>query len=384
MKSFFLFAGEVSGDLHGRSLMQALQNCGESCRFFGVGGPRMRQEKLECYLKMEEFQVMGFTDIVKTLPRLWKLFYQVRNQILKIQPDCVILIDYPGFNLRLAKALRTKNFKGKLVQYICPTIWAHGKNRIETLCANYDLLLSVYPFEADYFTRTPLRVEYIGNPLTEIIQNHVYDPYWNTQIELPMDKDVIALFPGSRKGEIQKHVPQQLEAAVQLKQHYDVRFALSCAQEELKIDLLKYINSSSLKLNNDIFIVPSQYRYELMKYCKVALAKSGTVTLELALHGVPTVTHYELSLLNYLFAKFILQLQLPHYCIVNILQKQTIFPEFMGYHLPSTHLTKELEAFYSNASKRQQLFEACQSLKQQIGHRCPHHNAATAILELMG
>ena len=125
---------------------------------------------LDCFLPMEKFQVMGFSEVFKALPRLWQLFYSVRDNILKVAPDCLILIDYPGFNLRLARALRRKGFKGKLVQYISPTVWAHGKKRIAVLAAYYDLLLTIYPFEAVYFAQTPLRVEYIGNPLSKAIQ----------------------------------------------------------------------------------------------------------------------------------------------------------------------------------------------------------------------
>jgi len=384
MTHYFLFAGEISGDLHGCYLMQALNRNEECSQFVGVGGPRMRQAKLDCFLPMENFQVMGFSDVVKSLPRLWKLFYQVRDQILKTQPDCVILIDYPGFNLRLASALRKNGFKGKLVQYICPTVWAHGKKRIKTLAANYDLLLTIYPFETAYFTQTPLKVEYIGNPLTETIRNHLYDPHWCSKIGLPVDKDLIALFPGSREGEIRRHVPQQLQAAAQLKQRCpNVRFALSCAQEGLKSQLLDLVKHGPLLLNKDLFIVPPHYHYELMKNCRAALAKSGTVTLELALHCVPTVTHYELSMLNYLFAKFALRLQLPHYCIVNILSQQTVFPEFMGHGLSPADLTKALEELHSHATKRQQVIEACKALKEQLEGKFSYQSAATTIGQLM-
>ncbi|MDP1879513.1 MAG: lipid-A-disaccharide synthase, partial [Parachlamydiaceae bacterium] len=125
-KKFFIFAGEASGDLHGSRLIQAMHEKNPSIIFFGVGGPRIRQEKFSCITKMELFQVMGFTDVFKALPRLVKLFYFIRNQIILEQPDAVILIDYPGFNLRLARSLRKKGYRGKIIQYICPTVWAHG------------------------------------------------------------------------------------------------------------------------------------------------------------------------------------------------------------------------------------------------------------------
>lgn len=384
MTHYFIFAGEASGDLHGSHFIQALQKEEKSSSICGVGGPRMRQTGMECLIPMEEFQVMGFSDVMQSLPRLWKQFYQVRDLILKKKPDCVLLIDYPGFNLRLARALRKQGFTGKLVQYICPTVWAHGKKRIETLESYYDLLLTIFPFEANYFAHTQLRVEYVGNPLVDTIRTHSYQEDWHTQVGLPIDQDIIALFPGSRLGEIQRHIPQQLQAAVQLKRDYPhLRFAISCAQASLHVPLFQLVEQGPLHLNEDLYIVPPQYHYDLMKNCKTALAKSGTVTLELALHRVPTVVHYELSTLNYLFAKYILRLQLPYYCIVNILSNQELFPELIGRGLVPLDLKKQLEKIHFNSIQYEQIQNACENLKQQLGTQPSHQCAARAIQRLI-
>ncbi len=384
MTRYFLFAGEASGDLHGSRLMQALRSKQSNSTLCGVGGPRMRQVGLECFEQMESFQVMGFSDVIKFLPQLWKLFYKVRDLILKAQPDCVILIDYPGFNLRLAGALRKRGFKGKLVQYICPTVWAHGKKRIDVLTTHYDLLLTIFPFEAAYFIHTPLKVEYIGNPLIETIRTHPYQTNWRARMGLPEGQDLIALFPGSRLGEIQRHIPRQLQIAAQLKQsHSHLCFAISCAQESLRDQLFELLQKSPLRLNEDLYVIPPCSHYELMSTCKTALAKSGTVTLELALHSVPTVVHYDLSLLNSLFAKYILRLQLPHYCIVNILENRRIFPESIGRDLPLTEIRKQLESVHFDPNQRQFIREACESLKARLGNKLSHQCAAKAIEELM-
>lgn len=384
MTTYFIFAGEASGDLHGSRLISSLQKGSiKPSSICGVGGPRMRQAGLECLIPMEEFQVMGFSDVLISLPRLWKLFHQVKNLILKMKPEGTILIDYPGFNLRLAHALRKQGYKGKLIQYICPTVWAHGKKRIETLESCYDLLLTIFPFEAAYFKQSQLKVEYIGNPLVETIRSHIYQPDWHTQIGLPMDKEVIALFPGSRLGEIQRHTPQQLKTAALLKHAYPhLRFALSCAQQSLQSSLIHLVQQGPLRLNEEVYIVPPQYHYELMQDCRTALAKSGTVTLELALHQVPTVVHYELTTLNYLFAKYILKLQLPHYCIVNILSNQTLFPEFMGRKLNPVDLKNHLENIHFNSARHQHIQDACEKLRHELGTKPSHDCAAKAIQEL--
>lgn len=383
MTTYFIFAGESSGDLHGSHLIRSMQ-AQDSCVICGVGGPRMRQENFACFLPMEEFQVMGFSDVIRSLPHLVKLFYKIRNFILKTKPDCVILIDYPGFNLRMAKSLRKKGFKGKLVQYISPTVWAHGKKRIKTLSDHYDLLLTIYPFEKDYFSHTSLKVEYIGNPLAETIDSYPYRSGWKAEMGLPKEQDLIALFPGSRFGEIQKHAPQQLKIAAELKKrHPNLHFALSCAQENMQEHLLGLAQQSPLRLNQDLHIIPPQHHYELMKNCNTALAKSGTVTLELALHGVPTLVHYELSDFNYFVAKYILRLNLPHYCIVNILAKQTIFPEFIGKRLSTNQIRDNLENIHFDQSKRQFIQHGCEKIKEQLGSTSPHTHALKAIQELM-
>lgn len=383
MKHYFLFAGEASGDLHGSRLMEALKQTEDHVALSGVGGPRMRKAGLECSIEMENFQVMGFSDVLKAFPRLWKLFYKVRDQILKTKPDCVILIDYPGFNLRLARALRKQGYQGKLVHYICPSVWAHGKKRIDCLVENYDLLLTVYPFEATYFSHTPLAVEYIGNPLVEAIQHHSYHASWKEEIGLPPAEHLIALFPGSRRGEIKRHLPLQLAAAAQLKlRHPELQFALSCAQDSLQGEILQFIENGPLKLGKDLYIVPPGYNYELMQGCKTALAKSGTVTLELALHGVPTVVFYELSLLNYAIAKYILRLNLPHYCIVNILGGRAIFPELIGRSISPADLAEQTMLLHYDEAKRQSIKEACDEVKDLLGTKPSPLHATQTIHKL--
>lgn len=384
MKRYFLFAGEASGDLHGSHLIQALRTLEKEIHLCGVGGPRMRKTDFECLIEMEQFQVMGLTDVLKSLPHLYRKFHQTKNLILKINPDIVILIDYPGFNLRLASALREAGFRGKLVQYICPTVWAHSKRRIETLASNYDLLLTIFPFEAAYFIHTPLRVKYIGNPLVETIRASATPSNEESLSGLPNNENLIALFPGSRLAEIQRHAPQQLRAAALLKKRYPhFQFALACAQENFYENLCHMAQKCSLSLNKDLFIVSSSFHYELMQRCYLALAKSGTVTLELALHAVPTVVHYELSTLNYFYAKFVLRLQLPHYCIVNILGEKSIFPELIGRNISPIALQNHLESLHCDLVRQKKIKTSCQELKVMLEAGDAHQNAAHAILELI-
>lgn len=385
MSTYFLFAGEPSGDLHGSKLMQAISELDKNASFCGVGGPLMRSAGISGKLSMENFQVMGFSDVLKALPRLLKYFFQVRNEIIVKRPQTVILIDYPGFNLRMAKALRKKGYQGKIVQYICPTVWAHGKHRIKTMAENLDLLLTIFPFEAEYFSQTNLHVKYIGNPLEENLKKWHYQKNWQSAIGLNQNEGkLIALFPGSREAEIRRHVPLLLQVVKLLNQKFpQMQFAFSYSSPESLKQIKSQIEKTELKIARNIFFVPPEFRYELMHDCRIALAKSGTVTLELALHKKPTVVIYQLTQLNYWIAKYVLRLKLPFYCIVNILAKGEIFPELIGTDMKADKIEKMLSYLYQNDDKCTQIAAGCKKISRQFEDKQPHKTAAQAILRLL-
>jgi lipid-A-disaccharide synthase len=383
-KKIFLFAGEKSGDLHGAKLIRALKEKMPQASFSAVAGPEMREQGIHCFMRTEDFENFGITDIILSLPKIRRQFYAVLDYILNNKPDVVILIDYPGFNLRLAKALRKKEFKGKIVQYIAPTIWAHGKSRADVLEENIDLLLTIYPFEKELFKEHSLSVKYIGNPLKETVETHIYDENWAGLCGIKDKKELIAIFPGSRKKELKNHVPYLLEAAeAYKKENPHAIFALSCAHDEMMGLLHEAIKKSPLKVDKDLFFVPKTYSYELMRDCRSAIAKSGSVTLELALHKRPTVVMYKLSTLNRFFAKYILGLKLSHYCIVNILNGKTTFPELIEKKLSTTHLLNSLKSINNEGPQRNACIEDCERLSSTLNENRASHEAAEAIKELL-
>jgi lipid-A-disaccharide synthase len=376
-QSFFMFAGEPSGDLHGSHLLAALKRKLPHYAFHGVGGPLMRNEGLDCVMAMEKFAVMGFSDVLRSLPKLVKQFYQVRNAILKQNPEVVIFIDYPGFNLRMAKALRKKGYKGKLVHYICPTVWAWGKKRIKQMNKTLDLLLTIYPFEEDCFAHTTLKVLYVGNPVKEEILEHAYNHNWYQELGLESKDNLIALFPGSRKAEIERNLPKQLQALQIFKQeHPSATFAISCANQE-STQLIQGMVDRSVKL------VPIQFRYELMRDCDTAIAKSGTVTLELALHKRPSVVVYEVSKLNRFIARYLIRLKLHYFCIVNILLGKEVFPELIKEPYTPQLLADTLHSLYQKGIKRDGCIENCTKLDALLQEKRPSEQASRAILELL-
>jgi lipid-A-disaccharide synthase len=378
---FFVFAGELSADNHGARLISALKKRNPHCEFSGVSGPEMRAQQVKAILQMEDFSVMGFSDVLKSLPRLWKQFRQIKNTILKENPNVVIFIDSPSLSLRMAPALRQKGYMGKIVQYISPTVWAWGKERVQKMAANFDLLLTTYPFEAAYYAQTPLPVEYVGNPVQDAIQNHTYDPQWTKLFGIKEGNHLIALFPGSRPAEILRNLPPQLQAIKLMQQRNShVQVAISCAQKESIALVKKVLLENDMK---NVALVPKSYSYDLMRTARSAIAKSGTVTLELALHQCPSIVTYKLTWLNRLIAKYVLQVKLPFYCIVNILGGKEIFPELIEKEGSPEEIYDQLVRIDQDGMKREVCIEACREIQRQFQGNEASERAAKIIISII-
>lgn len=369
MSDLFIFAGEASGDLHGEALLRALRQARPELLIAGVGGPRMRAQGMECVMPMEAFQVMGFIDVFLALPRLMRQFYAVRKAILERNPKTVLLIDYPGFNLRMATHLRKKGYKGKICHYICPSVWAWGKKRIQTMAKTLDLLLTIFPFEKKYFENSPLRVEYVGHPLVEKITP-----------ETTKENNLLAIFPGSRTKEILRNLPQQLRVVKRLKQELpELKVALSVSQPQHLPLIQKILQQEQV----EVHLVPRKDTDELMRSCSVAIAKSGTVTLELALHNVPTVVTYGVSALDLFIVKHLIRLRLPYYCIVNIICNQEVFPELFGPNLQEEALYTKTKEFLTNKKTYTLCQEKCLQLRTLLGNKNSAQEAAALSLDLL-
>lgn len=377
----FLFAGENSGDLHGGALLTALRRQQPELQVLGVGGPQMRAAGMDIVLPMEEFQVMGFTNAIKALPRMIRHFRTVRNAILQAAPKVVVLIDYPGLNLRLAKSLRKRGYKGKLIHYVCPTIWAHGKGRKRTLVKTLDRLLCIFPFEPALFEDSELRAEYIGNPLVSAAAQHEYNPTWRKDYEIPSDKRLVALMPGSRHGEIKHHLPIMLRSAERLKQEFpDLHFVLPVANPKLLPGIDSALANSTIVPS----IIPASQRFDLMHDSHLALAASGTVTLELGLFEVPTVVVYHVSTLNYFIAQYIVRLRLTHYCLTNILAGyKTVFPELLYKLFNEDNVTREMRRLLVDEQWRRACISGCQEVKALLGAHDATQAAADQVSDFL-
>ena len=356
MVDLFIIAGEASGDQLGEGLLQALYQQNPALKIQGVGGPKMRAVGIDVLFPMEDLQVMGFIDVLFALPHLIKKFNQTLDAILKSQPKVVVTIDYPGFNLRLAQKLRKKGYQGKICHYICPSVWAWGKKRIPLMAENLDLLLSVLPFEKAIFAETKLPVEYIGHPLVQKLTP-----------QETSDRQVIAFFPGSRTKEIERNFPFFLRLIEKLP---DYQCVISVAQEKYRPLLQKMAPHLLL-------LTPAELKN---KKPFLAVAKSGTIALELALQEIPTVVTFAISPLDVFLAKYIFKISLSFYALPNLIAKKPIFPELIGPALTDERLEREVKNLINNSERCR---TECQALRSVLGSENSNTRSAQLILTLL-
>ncbi len=373
----FIFAGESSGDLHGGALLDELCMQQPKLNIAAVAGPRMRRDGVLCLMPMEKFQVMGALDVLIALPKITYLFYSLAHQILKLNPKVAVFIDYTSFSLSMEKYLRKKGFKGQLIQYICPKIWIHGKQRIKKMEKNLDQVLCILPFEEKCFLNSSLQANYVGNPVVNRIEQYIHN-----DISELRDKTIISFFSGSRSKEILKNFPLYCELiALWHEKHPSFHFALSITHENLIPWMKKKLSKYNLSSSNRIYFIPSQKNYDLMKLSYMAVAKSGTVNLELALHRVPTIVTYAITKLDLLIAEYFFKFSLStFYSLPNILTQKRVFPELMGPNFTLKNLIAEAEALLD--PKNYVLCQKdCDTLKNILGNRQASKESCAHILQ---
>ena len=368
----FIFAGEASGDLHGEKLLQELYALNPTLRIKGVGGPRMRAVGMECLFEMEEFETMGFIDVLFAIPKLYKKFHILKEDILNNQPKGVVTIDYPAFNLRMANALLREGSCSKRIHYICPKVWAWGKQRIPKMERSLDHLLTIFPFETPLFSKERLKTTYVGHPLIARIENHLYDPNWHKEYGIERESTIISIFPGSREKEVLRNLPIQMKVAEALQEtDPSLVIALSCAQQKLR---------PLFKVKENVRMIESKHSYELMRASHLALATSGTITLELALHHIPTIVTYALHPIDLFIAQHLLRIRLTHFSLPNIIYNGEVFPELVGPLLKEQTLLNKAEEFMLSECLRSQCIEKCKKLKDFLGKKNASQEAAQIIL----
>lgn len=378
-----IVAGESSGDTHAAKLVRALREIepGTDFQFFGAAGPKMRAEGVEAIVEADGLSIVGFAEIAGALPMFLNAFGVLKKAAANRNPDAVVLVDFPEFNLKLAKSLKRKGLR--IVYYISPQLWAWRKYRIASLRKNVDLMLTILPFEKKWYAENGFeKVEYVGSPLAREVHSDFGKEEFCGKHDLDPTKPIIALLPGSRHKEIVRILPVMLAAASEIsKQNADVQFLIATASKQNLTDAQKAIDeAASLKspLPQTLKIIESE-TYDALNASDAAAITSGTATLEAGIIGTPMTVVYKTSTLNYkLFEPMI---DVPHYGLINLIAekrvaKELIQDQFTVYSL-SDELMRLLE-LETNSVMRAELKIAA----EKLGHGGASMRAAEAILSL--
>ncbi len=335
---YYIIAGEASGDLHASRLIRAIRLNDSQADFRAWGGDLMQKEGATIVKHYRDLAFMGFAEVISNLPTILGNMRFCKSDILQYQPDLVIFVDYPGFNIPMAKFSKGKGFK--TAYYISPQVWAWKENRVKTLRKVVDKMMVILPFEKDFYQRWNYAVDYVGHPLIEIIEDYkkTNDPATTrSNLQIEGDKKIIALLPGSRKQEILKKLPIMLEAATRFPEHvFVVGQAPGIADEMIAQFTGAFENIKVLKGDT----------YGLLSIADAALVTSGTATLATALFGVPEVVCYLGSPISYAIAKRIIKIK--YISLVNLIMDKPIVAELIQHDLTADKIAVALERVLSD------------------------------------
>ena len=370
--NIFLVSGERSGDLHSEELLRALEQLPEAkeLSFHGLGGSHLKGRFGDGFEDwVEEAAVIGITEVLKKYGWFKKKFAETLARIEDLSPAAVILVDYPGFNLRLAKALRKSGYQGKICYYISPQVWAWNQGRIPKMAKLLDLMLCVFEFEKGLYENSGLRTEWVGHPMVEELEER--------RLEIPRQQNLVGLFPGSRGREVRSLLPVMLEAAeIVANDHPETRFELAVASERIMEITREILSNSSLGDRLEYRVGES---HRLMQEAQVACIASGTASLEAGFYGLPYALVYKVSQLTYTIAKMVVKI--PYIGMVNILADKPVVKEFIQAQATPKNVAGEINKLLTDDHYRESMQSELEKVKEMLGGGGAHEKAAKAIAE---
>jgi len=388
-KTILMIAGEASGDLLGAELIESIrrQPGGDEVDFIGAGGPRMEAASLRPEFDLSEHAVVGIWEVLKNYFKFRRLFRHLLELATRREPDAIVLIDYPGFNLRFAKAIRRYNAQGdgafrewqpKIICYVSPQLWAWKEGRVYQVAKDIDLMLSIFPFEKDWYAeRVPsFAVEFVGHPLVDR-----YPAAKPAEKTVPLDPDLfteqptVLLLPGSRRREIDKHLPVMLEAAVIFSEKIKTRLRMVLPSEEM-LDLARRHIPTGTEIDLQIGGLA-----KALGQASLAIASSGTVTMECAWFRVPTVVLYKTSPLTHALGRALLKV--PYLAMPNLLAGKELFPEFIQSAANADNLAEASLRLLRDKAERTRILDGLDRVATRLGQPGAAPRAAQAVLAIL-
>jgi lipid-A-disaccharide synthase len=351
---YYIISGEASGDLHGSNLVKEIRKLDDAAIIRAWGGDLMQTAGAEIVKHYKDLAFMGFTEVIRNLPTILNNLKFCKKDILTFQPDVLVLIDYPGFNLRIAKWAKEQGLK--IVYYISPQVWAWKEGRVKSIRENVDRMLVILPFEKSFYNKWNYKVEYVGHPLVHVIEESQHDqrPFITDNNNADIKKPIIAILPGSRKQEILKKLPVMLEASKSFASKYRFVLAKAPGNEDAFYDSIS--KQEEIETTRDT--------YGLLKNARAALVTSGTATLETALFGVPEIVCYKGSSISYQIAKRLIKIK--YISLVNLIMDREVVKELIQDELTPQNLVSELNKILYDENKIEQIKKDYRELKEVL------------------
>lgn len=376
-RKIMIVAGEASGDGHAAKLIKALRECEPATEFafFGAAGPKMREAGVEAVVASDKLSIVGLAEIGRALPMFLRASKDLKSAAARERPDAAVLVDFPEFNLKLARALKKQGIT--VIYYISPQLWAWRKYRISTVKKYIDLMITILPFEKEwYFRRGVSHVEYVGSPLAREVHANASKADFCRRHGIDDSRPIVGLLPGSRNKEITRILPVLIDAALEIEvEDPDIQFLVAAADERNAAEMEKTIQRHSLQ-SKRIRVICNE-TYDLLYAADAVAVASGTATLEAGIIGTPMVVVYKTSALNYrLFEPMI---DVPHYGLINLIAEERVAVELIQHEFTASRTAAELMRLLepaANAAMRKELMAAA----DKLGHGGASKRAAEAIL----
>lgn len=376
-KGVLIVSGEASGDLHGSGVINALRRLDPRLKVFGIGGDRMREAGMNLLYHSKDLAVVGLTEVLSHLPLIWMAFRAIKRALDESPPEVAVLIDYPDFNLRLARILKKRGIP--IVYYISPQVWAWRRGRVEEIVRLVDKMLVIFPFEVHIYEEAGVDVEYVGHPLVNRVGCPLSKEEARMSLGLGMDKTTIALLPGSRRGEVERLLPVMIKAGDIIKRDIpDAQFVLPLADN---------LRGSRFKVQGSRFEVKmvEGRLYEVLRASDIAIVASGTATMETALMGIPMVIVYKLHPLTYWIGRMLIRVDTIG--IPNILVGKRVIPELIQGDANPEGIAGEVLRILKDNGLRDRMEEDLKEVRERLAEGSPivspSERAARVVYEML-
>ena len=370
-RTIYFVAGEASGDNHGAAVLRSLRQLEPDLQFAGRGGPQMKAIAGDRFHDwIDQAAVVGLWEVIKNYGYFRQKFRETLKEIESLRPDPVVLIDYPGFNLRLARALHRQKNTTKIIYYISPQVWAWNRGRIKQMACWLDVMLCIFPFEAELYNQSGLRARFVGHPMLERLDAQ--------KIDVQRDPNLIALFPGSRRREVRKIFPVMLETARKLhRERPNIRFEVAAASRELAQEMEPLISRG----DGAWLSIKHADTAAIMQRASVGVVASGSATLEAAYFRLPFVLVYKVAWLTYLAARMVVKIK--YLGMPNVLANKEIVPEFIQYRAKPPLIARAVLSLIEQPARRSQMLADFDAVISKLEESGASMTAAAAILEEM-